>query len=66
MLSYAPLWKTLIDKKMKKTELVTEKIISSSTLAKLGKNEPVNAKIYEKMCSFLNCKIEDIVEYVKD
>lgn len=65
MLSYEPLWKTLISKKLKKTDLVTNKIISSSTLAKLGKDEPVNSKIYDKICTFLDCEIEDIVKHVK-
>ena len=65
MLSYEPLWKTLITKNLKKTDLVINKIISSSTLAKLGKNEPVNSKIYDKICAFLNCEIEDIVKHVK-
>lgn len=66
MLSHDPLWKTLITKKLKKTDLVTNKIISTSTLAKLGKNEHVNSKIYDKLCSFLNCEIEDIVEHIKE
>lgn len=66
MLSYEPLWKTLITKNLKKTDLVINKIISSSTLAKLGKNEPVNSKIYDKICNFLNCEIEDIIKHVKE
>jgi len=65
MLSYEPLWKTLISKKLKRTDLVINKIVSSSTLAKLGKNEPVNSKIYDKICCFLNCEIEDIVKHIK-
>lgn len=65
MLSYEPLWKTLITKNLKKTDLVNNKIISSSTLAKLSKNETVNSKIYDKICSFLNCEIEDIVKHKK-
>lgn len=66
MLSYEPLWKTLITKNLKRTDLVNNKIISSSTLAKLGKNEPVNSKIYDKICSFLDCEIEDIVKHIKE
>lgn len=66
MLSYEPLWKTLITKNLKKTDLVINKIISSSTLAKLGKNEPVNSSIYDKICTFLNCEIEDIVIHKKN
>lgn len=65
MLSYEPLWKTLISKNLKRTDLVINKIISSSTLAKLGKNEPVNSNIYDKICLFLNCEIEDIVKHIK-
>lgn len=65
MLSYEPLWKTLITKNLKRTDLVNNKIISSSTLAKLGKNLPVNSNIYDKICSFLNCEIEDIVKHIK-
>ena len=65
MLSYEPLWKTLISKNLKRTDLVINKIISSSTLAKLGKNEPVNSNIYDKICFFLNCEIEDIVKHIK-
>ena len=66
MLSYEPLWKTLITKKLRKTDLVANKIISTSTLAKLGKNEPVNSNIYDKLCVFLNCEIEDIVKHIKE
>ena len=66
MLSYEPLWKTLITKNLKKTDLVVNKIISSSTLAKLGKNETVNSKIYDKICNSLDCGIEDIVKHIKD
>lgn len=65
MLSYEPLGKTLITKNLKRTDLVNNKIISSSTLAKLGKNLPVNSNIYDKICSFLNCEIEDIVKHIK-
>ena len=65
MLSYEPLWKTLISKSLKRTDLVNNKIISSSTLAKLGKNEPVNSQIYDKICLFLDCEIEDIVKHIK-
>lgn len=66
MLSYEPLWKLLISKKMNKTDLVKSKIIAPSTLAKLGKDLPVNAQIYDRICNFLNCNIEDIVEHIKE
>ena len=62
MISYDRLWKTLIDKHMKRTELRDRIGISNATLAKLGKNEPVNLKIIEAICRELQCNIEDVVE----
>jgi DNA-binding Xre family transcriptional regulator len=62
VICYDRLWKTLIDKHLKKTELRDKIGISNATLAKLGKNEPVNLKIIEAICLELNCGIEDVVE----
>ena len=65
-LSYNGLWKLLIDKGIKKMELRDRLSISNSTLAKLGKNEPVALSVLEKICSVLECQIGDIVQYVPD
>lgn len=65
MISYNPLWKTLIDKNMKKMDLVKYVGISNGTLAKLGKNESVSLSIIDKICMTLDCKIEDVVEIKK-
>ena len=62
MISYDKLWKTLIDKHMNRTELRDRIGISNATLAKMGKNEPVNLKIIETICKELQCGIEDVVE----
>lgn len=62
MISYDRLWKTLIDKHMNKTELRDLIRISNATLAKLGKNEPVNLKIIESICKELECGVEDVLE----
>ena len=65
--SYNGLWKLLIDKNMQKMDLVNnEKIgISSSTLAKMSKGEPVTLSILEKICEELDCDFGDIINYVK-
>lgn len=63
--SYNNLWKLLIDKKLKRTELINICGISSNVLAKLGKNEPVSMDSLEKICVSLNCNIEDIVQFVE-
>jgi len=60
---YLRLWKLLLDKGMKKTDLKTEAGISSNVLAKLGKNEYVSMETMEKLCTSLDCNIEDIMEF---
>lgn len=65
-LSYNKLWKLLIDKGLKKTELNKITGISESTMAKLAKGENVNTEILERLCKALNCQISDIVEFILD
>ena len=64
--SYNKLWKLLIDKNMTKSELTKAIGISSSTMAKMGKNENVSLEVIDKICALLECDINDILEYVAD
>lgn len=61
-LSYKKLWKLLIDKGLKKSELSKLTGISQSTIAKIAKGENVNTDILERICLALKCEIGDIVE----
>lgn len=61
-ISYNRLWKLLIDRKMKRTDLVSGAGISTSALSKMGKDEPVSLEIIEKICKYLECNIEQVVE----
>lgn len=63
---YDKLLKLLIDKKMTKTELRQKAKISSSTLAKIGKQEMVSTDVLNKICGVLKCDVADIVELIKD
>lgn len=63
MVSYIRLWKLLLDKRLKRTDLKILAGISSSTLAKLGKNEYVSMEIVERICCALDCDISDVVEF---
>ncbi|MDR1699581.1 MAG: helix-turn-helix domain-containing protein [Lachnoclostridium sp.] len=63
LLSYDKLWKLLIDRKMKKTELKNIAGLSPNTLAKLGKDEIVNMQSLLKICDTLSCTLDEIVEY---
>ena len=61
--SYNGLWKLLIDKNMKKMDLVENENIgmSTSTLAKMSKGEPVSTSILEKICKELDCDFGDSI-----
>ena len=61
-ISYNPLWKTLIDKGYKKTDLVDIAGIGRATLAKLSKNQEVSMTVLLKICNSLNCELSDIAE----
>ena len=63
---YKKLWKLLIDKNMNKTELRMASGITTTALAKLGRDENVNTEVLAKICQTLNCKIEDIMELVPE
>lgn len=64
MMKYYKLFILLDKKGMKRTDLL--KIVSSVTLAKLGKGESITTDILCKICEFLDCQPSDIMEYVKE
>ena len=66
MLSYNKLWKLLIDKVMTKTEMRLKADISTTTLAKLGKNETVSMEVLLKICKVLECNVGDIMDVIND
>ena len=65
-MNYDKLWKLLIDKKMKKSQLREAVGASKSTFAKLGKNEPVAMDVLLRICTVLNCDISDVMEFIKE
>lgn len=62
--SYKRLWIMLVENDMKKTDLLKVAGISSSALAKMGKNETITMNTLGKLCEALRCDVEDIVEYI--
>ncbi len=64
--SYNKLWKLLIDKNMMKKDLMAKTSITSSTIAKMGKNKAVSMEVLGKICMALDCNIGDIVDVIKD
>lgn len=62
--SYNPLWKKLIDRGIKRSQLTALVGIQTQTIANMGKDLPVSMDTLEKLCDYLDCRIEDIVEYI--
>jgi DNA-binding Xre family transcriptional regulator len=65
-ISYKPLWHQIVDRGMKKLEFRDYVGISSSTLAKLGKDDYVALEVIEKICLKLDCSIQDVVQILPD
>ena len=64
--SYKKLWKLLIDRDMKKKDLCEAAGISHASVTKMGRNGHVTTEILLKICTALNCQIEDIMEIIPD
>ena len=58
--------KLLIDKNMMKKDLMELTKINSSTIAKMGRGEPVSLAVLGRICEKLNCNIGDLVDFVRD
>lgn len=61
-ISYNNLFKLLIDRGWSKTEFARKVGISSNTLAKLSKNEPVSLEVLVRICRRLECTLGDVVQ----
>ena len=62
--SYNKLWKHLIDRKMKKKDLVALSGVSKSTIAKMVNDEHVSTEMILKICTALNCDVGDVMEII--
>lgn len=64
--SYKPLWKLLIDKDMTKKQLMEATGISKSTMDKMGRGEPISMDIIDRLCTFFNCNLSEILEHIQE
>ncbi len=65
-ISYKKLWKLLIDKNMKKKDLMAQANVSASSVAKLTKGENLQTDVLVKICKALQCDVSDIMEIISD
>jgi len=64
--SYNKLWKLLIDKNTKSSDLGRDAGLASNTLSKMRKNETVSMDTLLKICEVLDCDLSDVVEIVRE
>ena len=64
MIDYSPFWKTLKASSESTYTLINRHHTSSSTIDKLRKNKPLTTTTINDLCRILNCKIQDIAQYV--
>lgn len=65
-ITYKKLFKLLIDRDMNRQDLKKQCGVSSASVAKLGKGENITTDVLVRICTGLNCKLEDIMELVED
>ena len=66
MISYAPLYKTMKEKKISTYTLIKEHGVSRSLLDRLKHNKPISTVTLNDLCSILQCGISDVLEYIPD
>lgn len=60
------IFKLLIDKGIRKMEFTRMAGISQNTMARLSRNQDVSLDVLGKICCTLNCKVDDILEFMPE
>ncbi len=66
MMTYKPFLKMLIDRDMKKVDVLKAGVISKGTLNKMNSNKYISLEVIDKLCNYFKCDITDIVEFIPD
>ncbi len=66
MISYEPLYETMKKKGVTTYKLINEHGISRSLLDRLKHNKPITTVTLNDLCKILDCRVDDIVIYIKD
>jgi len=66
LISYKPFYNTLYKKDMTEYELIFKHGISANTLHRMKKGGAITTKTLDVLCFILDCKVEDVIEYVKE
>lgn len=63
---YDPFWETLKRKRMTSYALINKYNFSTGTLHRMRNNQPLSTNTIDRLCSILDCRVEDIMVYVED
>ena len=66
MITYRRLWETMREKGMTQYALIHWHGVSPGQLTRLKRNESVSTHTIEVFCQILNCRVEDIMEYIRE
>lgn len=66
MIVYEGLWQTMREKGISQYKLIKHYGVSSGQIGRLKNNAYVSTHTIDVLCSILDCRIEDIMEYRRD
>ena len=66
MITYEPLYKTMKEKGVSTYRLIKDFGVSRSLLDRLKHNKPISTVTLNDLCNILDCKVEDVVLFIKD
>jgi DNA-binding Xre family transcriptional regulator len=64
LIDYSPFWNTLKNSEETTYSLITKHHISSAIIDKLRKNKPMNTTTLNDLCRILNCRLDEIAQYI--
>ncbi len=66
MISYAPFYKTLLDKGVTEYQLIFRHGVSANTLHRMKKGQNITLKTLDTLCFILDCGVDDVIRYIPD
>ena len=66
MIEYTKLWETMKERGVTQYTLIKKYGVSPGQITRLKRNESVSTHTIDMFCRILNCRIEDIMEYIQD
>ena len=64
MISYQRFYETLYKKNITEYALIYKYGLPANTLHRMKHGKPITTKTLDALCSILECKVEDILEYI--